>query len=299
MTQMFHYLFLLQTLVLRSKTMFHLTENQITAIELLATYKYLTSSQFVKMGLYKKRGYLTNALKLLIDMKRPLLAKHDFNPINGKLESFYYLTKHGKKFLIEELDYPDAKIKVPSGLNHFRFKDYYHRRSTIDFHIYLTMWLESKNGTIDFFNYYFDKAGNNRSDDRSKYVTALNKVILDQNTAFIPDVNTMFSVDHKKYLYLFEQHNGKDSKRLFEQLYVHINAIANGAVAKKYDVKKSHRVAIVCEHDSVKKSVIARLQKEKGIERYNPFFLFKTSAELEEDFYHNWTLINGEQSNFL
>ena len=83
----------------------YLTENQILAITLLAIYKYLTSSQFVKLGVFKKRAYLTNALKTLLDAKQPLIAKHDFNPLNGKLESLYYLTKYGVKFLIEELDY--------------------------------------------------------------------------------------------------------------------------------------------------------------------------------------------------
>jgi len=279
--------------------MFHLTESQITAIEYLANFKYLTSSQFVKMGLYKKRGYLTNSLKVLIDMKKPLLAKHDFNPIKGKLESFYYLTKYGKNFLMDELDYREFQIKVPRGLSPIYLKDYHHRKLTIDFHIYLRMWLKSNNSNVGFFNYYFDKSGNNRSNDKSKYVTALNKIILDKNTSFIPDVNTMFSVDNKEYLYVFEQHNGKDTKRLFEQLYVHIVAIANESVSKKYNIKKAHRVVVVCEHESVKNSVIQRLQKESGIEHYYNFFIFKTNAELEEDFYHNWTLISGKNSNFL
>lgn len=51
--------------------MLHLTESQIEAIELLAIYKYLT-----------------NALKLLLDMKRPLVAKHDFNLINWTTGKF-------------------------------------------------------------------------------------------------------------------------------------------------------------------------------------------------------------------
>jgi len=279
--------------------MLHLTESQITAIEYLANFKYLTSSQFVKMGLYKKRGYLTNSLKVLVDMKRPLLAKHNFNPINGKLESFYYLTKYGKNFLMDELDYREFQIKIPRGLSPIYLKDYYHRKLTIDFHIYLRMWLNSNNGGIGFFNYYFDKSGNNRSDDKSKYVTALNKVILDKNTSFIPDVNTMFSVGEKEFLYLFEQHNGKDAKRLFEQLYIHILAISKGILSKKYDIKKPHMVVVVCEHESVKKSVIQRLQLEKGIEHYNNLFIFKTNSELEEDFYHNWTKISGELTDFI
>jgi len=279
--------------------MFRLTESQITAIQYLAKFKYLTSSQFVKMGLYKKRGYLTNSLKVLVDMKRPLLKKYNFNSINGKLESFYYLTKYGKNFLMDELDYREFQIKVPRGLSPISFTGYHHRKLTIDFHIYLRMWLKSNNGDVSFFNYYFDKSGNNRSDDKSRYVTASNKIILDRTTSFIPDVNTMFSVDEKEYLYLFEQHNGTDAKRLFEQLYVHINAIANGSVSKKYNIKKAHRVVVVCEHESVKNSVIQRLQKESGIEHYYNFFIFKTNSELEEDFYHNWTKISGELTDFI
>ena len=82
--------------------MSYLTESQIVAIELLATYKYLTSSQFVNMGIFKKRGYLTNSLKTLLESTKPLLAKHDFSPMSGKLESFYFLTKYGKSFLMNE-----------------------------------------------------------------------------------------------------------------------------------------------------------------------------------------------------
>lgn len=279
--------------------MMHITENQITAIEWLAVYKYLTSSQFVKMGLFKKRGYVTNALKVLIDTNKPLLAKHDFNPITGKLESFYYLTRYGQNFLMGELDYTEAHIKAPRGLSPIYLKDYFHRKFTIDFHIGLKQWLEANGGEIDFLNYYFDKAGNNRSSDKSTYVTAMNKIQLDKTNAFIPDINTMLSLNGEKYLYLFEQHNGTDAKRLFEQLYVHIIAISEGAVSKKYNFQKSHKVIVVCEYESVKQSVIQKLQSGQDIEYYNDFFIFKTNAELEVDFYNNWTLLNGEPVTFL
>lgn len=278
----------------------YLKESQLMAIELLARYKYLTSSQFVKMGVYKKRGYLTNSLKVLIDMKRSLIAKHDFNPISGKLESFYYLTKFGKNFLIDELEYTETQIKAPRGLKPIYLKDYYHRKLTIDFHIYLQQWLELNNGRMHFFNYYFDKSGNNRSSDKSKHVSAFNKIQLDKTNSFIPDVNTMFSLDGQRHLYLFEQHNGKDAKRLFEQLYVHILAISKGIVSEKYNYgKRSHKVAVVCEERSVIYSVLQRLQKVSGIEQYNNLFIFKTNTELEEDFYNDWTLISGEVVNFL
>ncbi len=279
--------------------MFHLTESQIRAIELLAKYKYLTSSQFVKMGLYKKRGYLTNSLKVLVDMKKPLLAKYDFNPINGKLESLYYLTKHATKFLIEELEYSENQIKIPKSSNHIRLKDYFHRKATIDFHIHLNQWLELNSGKIIFLNYYFDKIGNNRGTDHTNYVTALNRIYLDKKNFFIPDISTMFNINNKKYLYLFEQHNGQDSKRLFEQLRIHVLALSKGVVPEKYNIKIAHKVVVICEYESVKKSVIQMLQKEKGIERFDKFFIFKTNSELQEDFYTNWAKISGKSTDFM
>ena len=277
--------------------MSNLTENQIKAIELLSIFKYLSSSQFVKMGVFKKRSYLTNSLKILLDTKNPLISKHDFNPINGKLESFYYLTKYGKRFLINECEYDETQIKVPSGVNQIYLKDYFHRKYTIDFHIAFRQWVESQEGQVDFLNYYFDKVGNNRSGN--DYVTALNKIQLDESISFIPDINAKFTINDKKYLFLLEQHNGNDSKRLFEQLYVHIHAILKQAVSLKYDYKKPYKVVIVCEERSVKDSVIKRLAKVQGIEHYNNFFIFKTNDELEEDFYTNWTLINREKTNFF
>ena len=279
--------------------MIHITENQIIAIKRLAKYKYLTSSQFVEMGLFKKRGYVTNSLKVLIDMKRPLIAKHDFNPIHGKLESFYYLTKYGKNFLMDEFEYIETKIKAPRGLSPLYLKDYFHRKSTIDFHIQFRQWLESNHGEINFLNYYFDKSGNNRSGDSNKNVVALNKIQLDATSSFIPDINVKFTLNNKEYLYLFEQHNGDDTKSLFEQLYFHIIAMSKKAISKKYDFTKQYKVVVICEYACVKESVIHRLQKENGIENYYNFFIFKTNAELQEDFYNNWTQISGDRVSFL
>lgn len=42
--------------------MYNLTENQMEAIKLLSIFKYLTSSDLLKLGV-KKRAYLTNSLK--------------------------------------------------------------------------------------------------------------------------------------------------------------------------------------------------------------------------------------------
>lgn len=279
--------------------MINYTENQINSIKLLAIYKYLTSSQLVKEGIFKKRSYLTNSLKELLKMKNPPISKINFNPIDGKLESFYFLTKEGKNLLIREFEYDETKIKMPIGLSTVYLHDYFHRKYTIDFHIAFRQWLESQRGQFDFLNYYFDKSGNNRLKDKFSHVISSNKIQLDSTTSFIPDINAKFTIDNQEFLFLFEQHNGKDAKRLFEQLYIHIIAISKGAIFEKYNYSKPYKVVVVCEEESVKTSVIKRLQQEKGIEHYNNFFIFKTNNELQENFYSNWTLIDEKKVNFF
>lgn len=76
-------------------------------------------------------------------------------------------------------------------------------------------------------------------------------------------------------------------------------AIAKKSASKKYNLKNSHRVVIICEYESVKNSILQRLKNIPGVEPYNNSFIFKTNQELEEDFFNNWTLISGEKTTFL
>ncbi len=56
-------------------------ERQVEALRHLSSAKFLTSSQFVELKLYKNRGDVTNTLKQLLDVKRPLIGKKIFNLI--------------------------------------------------------------------------------------------------------------------------------------------------------------------------------------------------------------------------
>lgn len=273
---------------------------QIEALELLSVYKYLTSSMFVTIGLYKHRGDVTNALKELTKMKRPLLKITEFNFGSniGRQESFYYLTEHGKKFLIEELGYTDDQIKLPSrGSTNFEH-DYIHRKYTIDFHIALNQHLNDHNGEIDFLHYYFDKAGNNRVKNSSQHIKGLNRLTLKDGKSFIPDIITRFRLEDEEYLFVFEQHNGKNTKKLINQIQNHTYALIEKTASFKYKFPKRARVVIVFEHESIKNVTIKGLQKIKSLEQFHNFFIFKTNDELKQDFFNNWTLINGKKVGF-
>lgn len=279
--------------------MMYLKQKESDTLVSLAKYKFLCSSQFAKLRLYKNKGDVTNLLKSMAEQKKPLIGviKFPTDPTIGKLEYIYYLTKFGEKVLLEDLDYPQEKIKKVKS-KPISTKDYFHRKSTIDFHIGLNQWLQINNGEIKFLNYYFDKMGTFR-DKENNTIREINRFYLNDNRSFIPDITVKFKFNSASYIFLFEQHNGKDVKRLSDQLHVHLLAISQDIVSKKFKFNKSNRVAVVCEEKNVKDSIIKRLQNTDDFKNFYNHFIFKTIDELKEDFFNNWTLINGEQVSFI
>lgn len=278
----------------------HLSDNQLKAIEQLSIYKYLTSSQFNALGVYKNRGDLTNSLKKLVDAKNALIGKISFGvyPRLGRLEDFYYLTNDGKSFLIDNLDFTKEQIKAVHKNSTEFHGHYFHRKYTIDFYIYLKQWLADNNGEVIFLDYYFDKAGNNRSKFKEEHLKGLNRMMLEDGRTFIPDAVTKFKIEEREFLYLFEQHNGKSPKRLIEQLYIHCIALQEGVAGAKYNFDRLHRVIVVFEFESVKNATIKRLQTMEEFQGSYNFFIFKTNDEIKNDFFNNWTLIDGSKVGF-
>ena len=275
-------------------------ERQVEALRHLSSAKFLTSSQFVELKLYKNRGDVTNALKQLLDAKRPLIGKKNFqpNPSYGKVESIYYLTKFGKDYLVNNLNYKSDQIKYVNKDIDLFLNDYDHRKQTIDFYIKLSQWIENIDGRIIFCNYCFDKVGNNRVKNKNKHVHALNRIELKNGDSFIPDIITLFSIDEREYLFLLEQHNGNSVIRLQEQLQLHLQSLSEDTYENKFGFKKSPRIAIVCENENVKNNAIKRLRQDKLFDNSHNFFIFKCNEELQQNFNENWSLISGEKVSF-
>lgn len=276
-------------------------ERQVIALTLLATFKFLTSSQFVRLKLYKNRGDVTNVLKELLTSRRPLIGKKNFkpDPSYGKVESIYFLTKHGKNYLVNNLHYENEKIKyVTKDIDLFHL-DYNHRKQTVNFCIGLNQWITEEDGEVVFCNYYFDKAGNNRANDKKKHLYALNKLELKNGIPFIPDIITMFTVENREYLFLFEQHNGNSTNRLVKQLQQHLQAISEDLYENQFGFKRSPRIAIICESESVKYNTMKRLRQDKQFDNFYNFFIFKSNNNLEQSFNENWSLLDGQKVSFI
>lgn len=274
-------------------------ESQINLLEKLAQYKYLTTSQMHRLGILKhKQGIYQILRELKTRSKSPIDFKNfGLAPGVGKLESFYFLTKPGVNFLIEDLGF-ENEIKAPIGNGSLFARDYFHRKYTIDFHIAFNQFLEEINGEIKFLDYYFDKIGNNRTKGNLR---AKNKIDLNAEGSYIiPDIVTQFKARESDFLFLFEQHNGKDTKKLIKQLYNHLLVLEQGSASTKYNFEKNNRVVVIFEFESIKKATMKRLSELETFKPFNKFFIFKTNEELENnDFLNGWSLINGEKTTFI
>jgi hypothetical protein len=274
-----------------------ITENQILILENLARYKFLTASQILEITDIKNIQTVWRATAHLRDLK--LINTHNYPiiPKRGRIESLNNLTKKGVDFLIDEIQLEENQIKYPIARGSLIFRDYDHRVSTIYFNIKLNILTKKEQGHVDFFNYYFDKAGGNRGNTAER-LRAKTKINIDGGY-LIADAITQFNYQESDYLYVFEQHNGKDSKRALEGIIQYAQALSEGTISKQYNFNKSARIVWVIEKPSVLKSLSERIKLKPQLNDFKKFFIFKLDDDLKNtDLLDNWRFWDGTPANF-
>lgn len=272
----------------------------------LARFQYLTSSQFVKLGITKTRKGIYPALKKLSESHNPEIGKihYHINPIQGRLESVFYLTGAGARHLVTHHGYEESEIKRPKRTAVSFASDYHHRIWTVNFFITLSQWCEAKGYELKFFSYYFQQSsGSNRN---NKGGTSLSDNRIDVESGgigyIVPDGVAIIERPNEKPLFLlFEQHNGKDTRKFLKQVHGHVQAIVEGVPSMLYGVKHegqyvANRVFCVFENDACMKAVMHRLAKSADFAPFMKHFCFQTVEELEKrgsEFGEEWRLANG------
>jgi len=274
------------------------TDTQIEILKAIATYKYMTVSQLDKLKIVKHKVSIYRVLNKLKNGSKALISYQDFNfnPRVGKLEQLLYLSKHAKNLLVEEVGINENKIRIPSS-NTLINQDYFHRIWTIDFHISLDIYLKLNGGFIYFFDCYFDKA---KKIAGAKYARAKNRIDIQVNQKFIvPDGVVKFKYKNRDYLYLFEQHNSKDSGKIMTQILNHCLVIQESGAKEKYKFDRNNRVVIVFEFESTKNAVIKRAMNNPSFEKFKNFFLLSSNEGISKDFENNWVNLNAEKILFF
>ena len=135
-----------------------LSPSQEKMLHALATYKFLTTGQMLRLGIMTDRANVNKQISELRLRRNPLIGSVTFgvHPTFGKLESVHYLTIHGANLIKERSDLGDS-IRFPKGNTVLFQQDYFHRISTVDVHIALKEQSSNNHWKLLFFLTYFDK----------------------------------------------------------------------------------------------------------------------------------------------
>lgn len=256
-------------------TMILLKPAQLAILKALAQYKFLTSAHLEKLGVMSHRKNINDRIADLRKLIKPLVHTNRFGvyPKIGKLSDYHHLSKEGKQFLIEEMGFNETDIKAPVGTTSPFHNDYFHRTYTIDFQIALRQWAVATKVDVVFFDTYFDKVGNNRKNANLRAKTRLD---LPNKKYFIPDANFMLELsDGARELYSLEIHNGRNTKKLLQQLSNHLTVLATGSINTKYAYAYAHRILIVVEYQATMDIILERIASNPKFQHVQEHFLFK------------------------
>lgn len=279
-----------------------ITSIQEHALLALGRYMYLTLSQLLELNIGTSQyTYLWKQMASLRDRKAPLINCTPFaipQPRKGRVESLYSLSSFGKNILINDFGIPESQIRAPIG-KQVAYKDYQHRKFTIDFHIALDQWCNQIGDQILLFETYFDKIGNNRT---GKDLRAKTKVDLMMGSFIIPDAVFVLEGSMEPELFLFEMHNGKDTKRMLNQLHHHAEAMVSRAVHKQYgyDQDKRYHILYLFEFTSALEAAIDRAKADVSFSMIQDFILLKSVEELKKyPFSEGWRTLYGKPATIF
>lgn len=251
----------------------------------LAEYRYLTTNQFLDLGIAKDRGHLGKVLASFlstrkhgdrIERKPREIGELDFGVKvgRGKLPRMYFLTKRGAD-LLEQLDPSSNEISYPPRVVQFA-PDYEHRVRTVDFHISLSKWARNNRQDLVWFRNYFDWWPATRQ-ARQHPVTRIR--LLHKN--IIPDAQfKLRSEDGIERLFCFEMANGMDTSRVIQQMREYCRGLDQGAINEALETTKAVRIIYVFEHDRLLELVQDRSRRDPWLQKYLPHFFLKTIDDI-------------------
>lgn len=281
-----------------------LTDSDIKALIALATYQYLNTQQFERLGVGKTAKQIRDyTLKHLESVNPALIKNQDFGVIagHGRLHKIYYLTPKAIETVADILRCSPEEIVYPQyGIRYAN--DYFHRSLFVDFHIALRQWIESQEtAELEFFQSYYTKYKNQGS--KTSSINQLrfkpsDTLPYNHPLTIEPDGIFRFKKDGKTFLCAVEVHRKADSKYITQQLDRHITAIDQHLFAERFEQDTPNLVLSV--HDSLTsfKSVQKRLLELPDFERFIPYFHFALSENLHTNFI-NWVTADNQKSRLF
>lgn len=271
-----------------------LNESHKKTLEALKTYRYLTSRQLVRLGVYgSEKGLRDKILSRLREQPYPLIDSVDFGFVAGKgrLASVHCLTRRGALALANLHEVKLETISYPTGAIQFS-RDYFHRLEFINLHISLRQWASTNGQEVEFFHCYFDSTGNQRRENSQ--LVRDTQVFL-HGKPVIPDGNFRIAMnDGQRRLFTLELHKGNNTGRILEQLETHAHLIEQELLPKKYQHPHDNYILSVHENAGTLEAVKRRFYDSPLLAEHYNYYAFNLADTLKEDFANGWHYANGE-----
>lgn len=266
-------------------------------LEALAVYQYLTAAQIQQIGISKNiRSIRENLLSQLKGWRPALIDEKKFkgSPEIGKLSYIYCLRKAGASMLIDSMNHGSELVSYPKGSIQFS-NDYFHRILFIDFHIQLRKWLKSVDGEVLVFDSYFGKI------KKGKRQTSQTAVELKDGRFMYPDGIVKYRVGEKERLFSLEIHNNKDTKKILDQMDIHLSAMSAKSISQKYDYKSHCPLLIVFTYPGTMEAAKRRFKEKYAsvFDKMKKSFLFNSAENIREDITKGWHSADDTESEYF
>lgn len=230
----------------------------------LATYKFLSKEQMLKLGIAKfDSGLPTSQLEkdgYIKSVRTPLGEDTQF------MKKIYFLTKKGAKFIdhdsdgILKINFPTSLVKKISQVNH--------KMAVINTHIELSR---------------FDLVFCHKDIDNSGIRNVKETRITWGDNMIEPDLLVCINTSNQKEYFTFEIENGHDVQKSYKKILQHKEMIVQQAYQKQYSFTKEHRSCWIFEKESTMRGVIKKCNDDPTFP--NELFLFKV---FDGEIYHGW-----------
>jgi hypothetical protein len=259
------------------------TEEAILAA--LATYRYLTAEQMLRLDVTPSLPHLYASLRTLVNRKPALLVELDFGvlPTRGRLPRLYVLTRRGAELLAAHAE-TSVEIDAPKQVSLFS-SDYFHRIACVDFHIALRTWAAKEGVVIEFYHTYYDPVQGTPRGGRLAPKTHVKLA----SGALVPDVVfAMIDSSGTRRLCVFEMYNGRRTERVVGQLGTYLTALSEEALNKAYDYKRAVRVLLGFDTPENMRLVAERVARDPGFASDQGHFFLAPLSVIGERFFDGW-----------
>jgi hypothetical protein len=247
---------------------------QLYILRQLATYKFLTLSQFRLCGLSVCSDTMYKHLSVLKEKWLSGKQSYAYAPKYGKVEDVHFLKPKWRDYLVKRSNLLKSEIKMPIGTVK-RIVQYEHRKKTIDIHIQIKKSCHQHDINLDLYDSYFE----GRSRPVKTWRESATKIRV-WDSFIRPDSIFLISDHWVQNLFCLELHNGYRLKKIIEQLKPYAYALAQGTPSIKYNIHRSARVLVVFEKESTCKHAIEHLAQDSFYKYLKEYFLFITYDQL-------------------